>query len=286
MGSNVVESSSGSAARWTIFWREGLLRKSDRGRRRRHRSTTSPGPAASAFPPRSRRSRARTSPVGPSAPRCSSTTSPPARSPCAPARPSLRLPRDARGVGRADDPDGATRDGAALAASEVNELFVGALDHVSHVTTEVSQVPLDGVTALLDAAATARSIPTILDVDVPPSIGGGGGGSCGHVVRRARRQELPTVLKTTRTAARRVAGLRGHRTRRGGSSASTASPSRLTPGLLTSEPLIAVTAAREAARSPSRASRRCRRRRRASPPIRSTNEVFGLVLVLVLVGSR
>ena len=73
---------------------------------------------------------------------------------------------------------------ATLDGAEVNASFVPALDNnnVQLVTTEVSQVPLEGVGALI-GAATARGIPTMLDVDVPPSIAAGA----------ARRETAPAT---------------------------------------------------------------------------------------------
>lgn len=73
---------------------------------------------------------------------------------------------------------------ATLDGAEVNASFVPALDNnnVQLVTTEVSQAPLEGVGALI-GAATARGIPTMLDVDVPPSIAAGA----------ARRETAPAT---------------------------------------------------------------------------------------------
>ena len=126
---------------------------------------------------------------------------------------------------------------AQLSASEVNELFVGALDRVQLVTTEVSQVPLDGVTALL-AAATARKIPTVLDVDVPPSIAAGAAQLCESAADVLAVSRLPTVLKTTRTAALELLALDG-----ADAGAAELSLDRLAVRvqLLTSAPLVAVT---------------------------------------------
>ena len=126
---------------------------------------------------------------------------------------------------------------AQLSASEVNELFVGALDRVRLVTTEVSQVPLDGVTALL-SAATARKIPTVLDVDVPPSIAAGAAQLCESAADVLAVSRLPTVLKTTRTAALELLALDG-----ADAGAAELSLDRLAVRvqLLTSAPLVAVT---------------------------------------------
>ena len=69
-------------------------------------------------------------------------------------------------------------------------------------------MPLDGVTALL-AAATARKIPTVLDVDVPPSIAAGAAQLCESAADVLAVSRLPTVLKTTRTAALELLALDG-----------------------------------------------------------------------------
>ena len=98
---------------------------------------------------------------------------------------------------------------AALSAEEVSSSFVPALDRgVRLVTTEVSQVPLDGVAALMEAAA-ARRIPTLLDVDVPPSIAAGAAKLCAEPAEVLALAKTPTVLKTTRNGAMELLALAG-----------------------------------------------------------------------------
>ena len=56
---------------------------------------------------------------------------------------------------------------ATLTAASVEEYFAAAVARSSLITTEISQVPLDGVTAYMQLALE-NGIPTVLDVDVPP----------------------------------------------------------------------------------------------------------------------
>ena len=91
----------------------------------------------------------------------------------------------------------ATLDKAEVEASFANS---AVLDRVRFVTTKVSQVPLSGVSALVDAA-TLRGIPTILDVDVPPSIAAGEAQLCESPKDVFELAKAATVLKTTRAAA-------------------------------------------------------------------------------------
>ena len=96
---------------------------------------------------------------------------------------------------------------AALTASQVTELFLPALSKgVRLVTSEVSQVPLDGVEALMSGAA-ARGIPTLLDVDVPPSIAAGAAKLCAEPADVLALSKQPTVLKTTRVGAAELLAL-------------------------------------------------------------------------------
>jgi sugar/nucleoside kinase (ribokinase family)/D-arabinose 5-phosphate isomerase GutQ len=70
------------------------------------------------------------------------------------------------------------------------------------VSTEISQLPLPTVIALL-LFAHAHSIPTVLDVDVPPS------DACSSLGTRAeleRALKLATVLKPAKAAAHELAG--------------------------------------------------------------------------------
>lgn len=57
-------------------------------------------------------------------------------------------------------------------AAAIEKYFSKALDSASIVTSEISQVPLVGVLKLFEMA-TARQLPTFLDVDVPPSVATG-----------------------------------------------------------------------------------------------------------------
>ena len=51
----------------------------------------------------------------------------------------------------------------------VEHYFLGAVESSAMVTTEISQIPLSGVQRLL-RAARERGVPSLLDVDVPPSV--------------------------------------------------------------------------------------------------------------------
>jgi sugar/nucleoside kinase (ribokinase family)/D-arabinose 5-phosphate isomerase GutQ len=70
------------------------------------------------------------------------------------------------------------------------------------VSTEISQLPLATVIALL-LFARAHSIPTVLDVDVPPS---DATASLGTRAELERALKLATVLKPAKAAARELSG--------------------------------------------------------------------------------
>ena len=69
-------------------------------------------------------------------------------------------------------------------------------------------MPLAGVAALMGAAG-ARGIPTLLDVDVPPSIAAGAARLCDTPVQVFELARTATVLKTTRTASAELLALAG-----------------------------------------------------------------------------
>ncbi len=78
----------------------------------------------------------------------------------------------------------------------------GAFIRNSHlVSTEISQLPLSTVIALL-LFARAHSIPTVLDIDVPPS---DAVASLGTRAELERALKLATVLKPAKAAARELA---------------------------------------------------------------------------------
>lgn len=70
------------------------------------------------------------------------------------------------------------------------------------VTTEISQLPLRSVIAIL-LFARANSIPTVLDVDLPPTDACPALGTRSELERALR---LATILKPARTAARELVG--------------------------------------------------------------------------------
>ena len=75
------------------------------------------------------------------------------------------------------------------------------------MTTEISQVPLSGVEALLDLALLAN-IPSLLDVDVPPSVATGAA-ALGDMDTLRRCIEKCTVLKPTLESAQELLALAG-----------------------------------------------------------------------------
>src|SRR5690348_3760428 len=87
---------------------------------------------------------------------------------------------------------------AELAPDEIRRRHAGFIRHARMISTEVSQLPLRTVIALL-LFARANSIPTVLDVDLPPV------DACPILGTRAeleRALRLATILKPTRSAAR------------------------------------------------------------------------------------
>jgi arabinose-5-phosphate isomerase len=91
---------------------------------------------------------------------------------------------------------------AELAPDEIRRRHAGFIRHARIVSTEISQLPLRTVIALL-LFARANSIPTVLDVDLPPA------DACPALGTRAeleRALRLATILKPTRLAARGLVG--------------------------------------------------------------------------------
>jgi sugar/nucleoside kinase (ribokinase family)/D-arabinose 5-phosphate isomerase GutQ len=94
---------------------------------------------------------------------------------------------------------------AELAPDEILRRHAGFIRHARTVSTEISQLPLRTVIALL-LFARANSIPTVLDVDLPPA------DACPALGTRAeleRALRLATILKPTRRSARALVGA-GH----------------------------------------------------------------------------
>ncbi|HJU27866.1 MAG TPA: carbohydrate kinase family protein [Candidatus Binataceae bacterium] len=93
---------------------------------------------------------------------------------------------------------------AELKPAEIRRRHGGFIRDAHLVTTEISQLPLATVVAIL-LFARANSIPTVLDVDIPPA------DACATLGRRAeleRALELATFLKPAKSAARELAGRR------------------------------------------------------------------------------
>ncbi len=91
---------------------------------------------------------------------------------------------------------------AELKPAEIRRRHDGFIRNAHLVSTEISQLPLATVIALL-LFARAHSIPTVLDVDVPPS------DACPALGTRAeleRALKLATVLKPAKAAARELSG--------------------------------------------------------------------------------
>jgi len=106
---------------------------------------------------------------------------------------------DARGERAIYMARGAT---AELASDEVRRRHAGFIRHSRMISTEISQLPLRTVIALL-LFARANSIPTVLDVDLPPA------DACPILGTRAeleRALRLATILKPTRLSARALVG--------------------------------------------------------------------------------
>src|SRR5579863_7723062 len=91
---------------------------------------------------------------------------------------------------------------AELTPAEVRNRHGAFIRRANLVSTEISQLPLRTVIAILLFART-HSIPTILDVDVPPS---DAIGSLGTRADLDRALKLATWLKPSKAAAREIAG--------------------------------------------------------------------------------
>jgi len=91
---------------------------------------------------------------------------------------------------------------AELKPAEIRRRHGAFIRNAHLVSTEISQLPLATVIAIL-LFARAHSIPTVLDVDVPPS------DACASLGTRAeleRALKLATVLKPAKAAARELSG--------------------------------------------------------------------------------
>ena len=94
---------------------------------------------------------------------------------------------------------------AELAPDEIRRRHAGFIRRARMVSTEISQLPLRTVIALL-LFARANSIPTVLDIDLPPA------DACPVLGTRAeleRALRLATILKPTRSSAHALIGARG-----------------------------------------------------------------------------
>jgi sugar/nucleoside kinase (ribokinase family)/D-arabinose 5-phosphate isomerase GutQ len=92
-----------------------------------------------------------------------------------------------------------------LSPAEVRNRHGAFIRRANLVSTEISQLPLRTVLAILLFART-HSIPTILDVDVPPS---DAIGSIGTRAELERALKLATWLKPSKAAAREIANGNG-----------------------------------------------------------------------------
>ncbi len=92
-----------------------------------------------------------------------------------------------------------------LTPAEVRSRHGAFIRRANLVSTEISQLPLRTVLALLLFART-HSIPTVLDVDVPPS---DAIGSLGTRAELERALKLATWLKPSKAAAREIANGNG-----------------------------------------------------------------------------
>jgi arabinose-5-phosphate isomerase len=91
---------------------------------------------------------------------------------------------------------------AELRPAEIRRRHAAFIRNAHIVTTEISQLPLDTVIAIL-LFARAHSIPTVLDVDVPPA------DACETLGTRAKLEralKLASVLKPAKAAAQELAG--------------------------------------------------------------------------------
>ena len=93
---------------------------------------------------------------------------------------------------------------AELAPDEIRRRHGAFIRRAHFVSTEISQLPLKTVNALL-VYARAHSIPTILDIDVPLSDACAG---LGTEAEFERALKLATILKPAKSAARELVG--GH----------------------------------------------------------------------------
>jgi sugar/nucleoside kinase (ribokinase family)/D-arabinose 5-phosphate isomerase GutQ len=91
---------------------------------------------------------------------------------------------------------------AELKPAEIRRRHGAFVRNAHLVSTEISQLPLATVIALL-LFARAHSIPTVLDVDVPPS---DASASLGTRAELERALKLATVLKPAKAAARELCG--------------------------------------------------------------------------------
>ena len=89
---------------------------------------------------------------------------------------------------------------AELTPAEVRERHGDYIRHAHLVSAEISQLPLRTVVAILDFAR-ANSIPTMLDVDIPPS---DAATLLGTRAEFERALKLATILKPAKSAAREL----------------------------------------------------------------------------------
>ena len=124
---------------------------------------------------------------------------------------------------------------ATLGSDEVDRLFRAGVERAALVTTEVSQVPVSGVLKYLELARM-NGVPSVLDVDVPPSVAAAAAALCTTPADVLACAKLPTVLKVTRTSAEELLALAGEMTLPD-------SPAELAMALqkATGVPLVAVT---------------------------------------------
>jgi len=94
-----------------------------------------------------------------------------------------------------------------LTAAEVRRRHAAFIRNSHIVSTEISQLPLKAVIAIL-SLARAAAIPTVLDVDVPPS------DACATLGTRPQLEQalrLATILKPAKAAARELVNGRAER---------------------------------------------------------------------------
>ncbi|MGH8012382.1 MAG: PfkB family carbohydrate kinase [Candidatus Binataceae bacterium] len=92
---------------------------------------------------------------------------------------------------------------AELRPGDIRSRHAAFIRRAHWITTEISQLPLLTVVELL-SFARKRSIPTVLDVDVPPA---DACASLGNHMALERALKLATVLKPSKAAARELAGI-------------------------------------------------------------------------------